>query len=59
MCNNLLCPECGCPEVVVYDDGTCECQGCGFVADIVRRKMMLRFIVRNLNIGFERMSLQN
>ena len=34
MCNNLLCPECGCPEVVVYDDGTCECQGCGFVESI-------------------------
>ena len=30
----LLCPECGCPEVVVYDDVTCECQGCGFVESI-------------------------
>ena len=34
MCNNLLCPECGCPEVVVYEDGTCECQGYGFVESI-------------------------
>lgn len=34
MCDNLLCPECGCPEVIVYDDGTCECQGCGFVGSI-------------------------
>ena len=24
--DGLLCPECGCPEVVVYDDGTCECK---------------------------------
>ena len=28
---NLFCPECGCQEVVAYDDGTCVCQGCGFV----------------------------
>ena len=28
--DGLLCPECGCPEVIVYEDGTCECQGCGF-----------------------------
>lgn len=32
--DGLLCPECGCPEVVIYDDGTCECQGCGFVGSI-------------------------
>ena len=25
-----FCEECGCPDVIVYDDGTCECQGCGF-----------------------------
>lgn len=29
---NLICPECGCTEVVVYDDGTAECLGCGFVS---------------------------
>ena len=32
--DGLLYPECGCPEGVVYDDGTCECQGCGFVESI-------------------------
>lgn len=32
--DGLLCSECGCPDVVVYDDGTCECQGCGFVGSI-------------------------
>ena len=26
----LFCEECGCPEVIVFDDGTCECQGCGY-----------------------------
>ena len=26
----LFCEECGCPDVIVYDDGTCECQGCDF-----------------------------
>ena len=25
-----FCEECGCPAVIVFDDGTCECQGCGF-----------------------------
>ena len=32
--DGLICPECGCPEVIVYDDGTCECQGCGYVGSI-------------------------
>ena len=26
----LFCEECGCPDVIVFDDGTCECQGCGY-----------------------------
>ena len=30
----LLCPECGCTEIVVQDDGTCVCLGCGFTADM-------------------------
>ena len=25
-----FCEECGCPDVIVFDDGTCECQGCGY-----------------------------
>lgn len=28
---NVYCPECGCEDVTIYDDGTCECNGCGFV----------------------------
>lgn len=28
---NLYCPECGCEDVTLYDDGSCECNGCGFV----------------------------
>lgn len=31
---DVLCPKCGCLEVVVYDDGTCECQGFGFVGSL-------------------------
>ncbi len=27
----MYCPECGCEEITIYDDGTCECQGCGFI----------------------------
>lgn len=27
----LYCPECGCEEITVYDDGTCECEGCGYI----------------------------
>ena len=26
----VYCPECGCEDVIMYDDGKCECQGCGF-----------------------------
>lgn len=26
----IYCPECECEEVEVYDDGSCECQGCGY-----------------------------
>ncbi len=29
---NLVCPECGCTEVAVLDDGTAECLGCGFIS---------------------------
>lgn len=25
-----FCEECGCPDVTVNPDGTCECNGCGF-----------------------------
>ncbi len=28
---NVFCPECGCEDVTIYDDGTCECNGCDFV----------------------------
>lgn len=28
---NVYCPECGCEEIELYDDGTCECLGCGTV----------------------------
>ena len=27
----ICCPECGCEDVTLYDDGSCECNGCGFV----------------------------
>lgn len=27
---NVICPECGSPNVIVYDDGTLECGDCGF-----------------------------
>ncbi len=26
----IYCPECGCEDVTLYDDGYCECNGCGF-----------------------------
>ncbi len=29
--DNVFCPECGCEDIVIYDNGTCECQGCGYV----------------------------
>lgn len=38
---DLLCPECGCPEVVVYDDGTCVCQGCEFVGNNIKRYFVM------------------
>lgn len=28
--HKLFCEECGCPDVTVYSDGTCECNGCGY-----------------------------
>lgn len=28
---NIYCPECGCEDVNLFEDGTCECLGCGFV----------------------------
>lgn len=28
---NIYCPECGCEDVTLYDDGSCECNGCGYV----------------------------
>lgn len=31
--DDLTCPECGCTDVVVDDDGTATCLGCGFVDD--------------------------
>jgi transcription initiation factor TFIIIB Brf1 subunit/transcription initiation factor TFIIB len=36
MCDTeyLVCPECGSPDIVVQDDNTCVCLGCGFTADI-------------------------
>ena len=27
---NVYCPECGCEDVTLYDDGYCECNGCGY-----------------------------
>ncbi len=29
--NSEICPECGSPNLLVYDDGTIECLDCGFV----------------------------
>ena len=26
-----FCEECGCPDVTVYSDGMCECNGCGYI----------------------------
>lgn len=26
----VYCPECGCDEVTIYDDGYCQCNGCGY-----------------------------
>jgi hypothetical protein len=28
--HQTFCEECGCPDVTVYSDGTCECNGCGY-----------------------------
>ena len=28
--HRTFCEECGCPDVTVYSDGTCECNGCGY-----------------------------
>ena len=27
---DVYCPECGSPNVTVYEDGSCECQDCQF-----------------------------
>ena len=27
----VSCPECDSPDVIVHDDGTCECMDCGYV----------------------------
>ena len=27
---NVYCPECGCEDVTMYDDGFCEYNGCGY-----------------------------
>ena len=27
---HVFCEECGCPNVTIHNDGTCECNGCGF-----------------------------
>ena len=26
----VYCPECVCDEVTIYDDGYCQCNGCGY-----------------------------
>ena len=26
----VYCPECGSPHVIVYEDGTCQCEDCQF-----------------------------
>ena len=31
MNSKVYSPECGCKEVTCFNNGTCECQGCGFV----------------------------
>lgn len=28
--DNVFCPECGCEDATMYDDGYCDCNGCGF-----------------------------
>lgn len=28
--NDIYCPECGSPNVTVYDDGSCVCEDCQF-----------------------------
>ena len=28
--NDIYCPECGSPRVIVYRDGSCECEDCRF-----------------------------
>ena len=29
--NSEICPECGSPNLLNYEDGTVECLDCGFV----------------------------
>jgi transposase-like protein len=28
--DEIYCPECGSPNVIVYRDGSCECEDCEF-----------------------------
>lgn len=32
--DDVYCPECGSPNVIVYNDGTCECEDYQFQFDI-------------------------
>ena len=29
--NDIYCPECGSPRVIIYRDGSCECEDCRFL----------------------------
>lgn len=30
----MICPECGCHDVIVYNNDTAECQECGFTSNV-------------------------
>lgn len=30
----MICPECGSPNVTIYEDGTVVCEDCGFAGTI-------------------------
>lgn len=34
---DIICPECGSPNIDIYEDGTCICTDCGFVFTIEYR----------------------
>lgn len=34
---NVFCVECGCEDIEIHKDGTCECLGCGFVWRLDKR----------------------